>query len=35
MSLDKYFSKVGTMNCGTLISKYALTDLVFLVFLLL
>ena len=33
MSLGKHFSNVGMMNCGTLISKYALSDLYYLVFL--
>ena len=32
MSLDKHFSNVGMMNCGTLISKYALSDLLILAF---
>ena len=25
LSVDRYFSKVGMINCGTLISKYALS----------
>ena len=32
MSLGKHFSNVGMMNCGTLISKYALSDLLILSF---
>ena len=35
MFLDMYFSNVGFINCGTIISKYALSERDLLVFLLL